>query len=98
MSDLSQLLTFRDRQQAVNTPLLLVTIMRTAGSTYRRPGARLLLTPDGQHEGTISGGLLEAELLKAALYDGGKKGKRPTKMGNENSRMGGIIWGAGTGV
>jgi xanthine/CO dehydrogenase XdhC/CoxF family maturation factor len=97
MSDLSQLLTFRDRQQAVNTPLLLVTIMRTAGSAYRRPGARLLLTPDGQHEGTISGGCLEADLLETAWNRVAKNGNRPTMMRYDTSEDGEILWGTGTG-
>lgn len=97
MSDLSQLLTFRDRQQAVNTPLLLVTIMRTVGSTYRRPGARLLLTPDGQHEGTISGGCLEADLLETAWNRVAKNGNRPTMMRYDTSEDGEILWGTGTG-
>src|SRR5258708_10419082 len=93
MSDLSQLLTFRDRQQAVNTPLLLVTIMRTAGSTYRRPGARLLLTPDGQHEGTISGGCLEAGLLYTGWNRVAKNGNRPTRLRYDTSEDGGGLWG-----
>ncbi|HXM26807.1 MAG TPA: XdhC family protein, partial [Chthoniobacterales bacterium] len=97
MSDLSQLLTFRDRQQAVNTPLLLVTIVRTAGSTYRRPGARLLLTPDGRHEGTISGGCLEADLVETAWNRVAKNGNRPTMMRYDTSEDGEILWGTGTG-
>src|SRR5258708_25211319 len=97
MSDLSQLLTFRDRQQAVNTPLLLVTIMRTAGSTYRRPGARLLLTPDGQHEGTISGGCLAGGLFENALNCVAKNGRPPAMMRYDNSEECGSFWGDSTG-
>lgn len=97
MSDLSQLLAFRDRQQAANVPLLLVTIVRTAGSTYRKPGARLLLTPDGQHEGTISGGCLEADLLETAWNRLEKNGNRPTMMRYDTTDEGEILWGTGTG-
>jgi xanthine dehydrogenase accessory factor len=97
MSDLSQLLAFRDRQQAANLPLLLVTIVRTAGSTYRKPGARLLLTSDGQHEGTISGGCLEADLLETAWNRLESNGNRPTMMRYDTTDEGEILWGTGTG-
>ncbi|WP_263410745.1 XdhC family protein [Terriglobus tenax] len=47
---------------------VLVTLVRVEGSSYRRPGARLLLLPDGRTAGTISGGCLEAEVLRKALW------------------------------
>jgi xanthine dehydrogenase accessory factor len=97
MSDLSQLLAFRDRQLAANVPLLLVTIVGTAGSTYRKPGARLLLTSDGQHEGTISGGCLEADLLGTAWNRLESNGNRPTMMRYDTTEEGEILWGTGTG-
>ena len=45
---------------------VLVTLVRAEGSSYRRPGARLLLGPDGVYAGTISGGCLEAEVIRKA--------------------------------
>jgi xanthine dehydrogenase accessory factor len=45
----------------------LVTLIRVEGSSYRRPGARLL-TVDGEYAGTISGGCLEAEVVKRAAW------------------------------
>ncbi len=50
------------------TPEVLVTLVRTEGSSYRRPGARLLLTSGGAYAGTISGGCLEAEVVRKALW------------------------------
>ena len=47
---------------------VLVTLVRAAGSSYRRPGARLLALPDGRTAGTISGGCLEADLLRRAHW------------------------------
>ncbi|HXC96101.1 MAG TPA: XdhC family protein [Edaphobacter sp.] len=44
----------------------LITLVRAEGSSYRRPGARLLLGPHGESTGTISGGCLEAEVLRKA--------------------------------
>ena len=48
----------------------MVTLVRVEGSSYRQPGARLLLsarTP-GAYAGTISGGCLETEVVTKALW------------------------------
>ena len=45
---------------------VLVTLVRVEGSSYRRPGARLLLGAKGEYAGTISGGCLEAEVIRKA--------------------------------
>jgi xanthine/CO dehydrogenase XdhC/CoxF family maturation factor len=47
---------------------VLVTLVRAEGSSYRRPGARLLLGVRGAYAGTISGGCLEAEVLRKASW------------------------------
>jgi xanthine/CO dehydrogenase XdhC/CoxF family maturation factor len=43
-------------------PCVLATVVATAGSTYRKPGARMLIMADGSYLGLISGGCLEADL------------------------------------
>jgi xanthine/CO dehydrogenase XdhC/CoxF family maturation factor len=47
---------------------VLVTLVRSEGSSYRRPGAQLLIGADGIYAGTISGGCLEAEVVRKALW------------------------------
>jgi xanthine/CO dehydrogenase XdhC/CoxF family maturation factor len=47
---------------------VLVTLVRFAGSSYRQTGARLLLGADGVYAGTISGGCLEAEVIRKAWW------------------------------
>jgi xanthine/CO dehydrogenase XdhC/CoxF family maturation factor len=47
---------------------VLVTLVRIEGSSYRRPGARLLLGSRGDYAGTISGGCLETEVLRKARW------------------------------
>jgi xanthine dehydrogenase accessory factor len=42
--------------------LALATIVSVRGSTYRRPGARLLVRRDGESVGNISGGCLEGDV------------------------------------
>jgi xanthine/CO dehydrogenase XdhC/CoxF family maturation factor len=47
---------------------VLFSLVRVSGSSYRRPGARLLTLPDGRSAGTISGGCLEADLRRRAQW------------------------------
>jgi xanthine/CO dehydrogenase XdhC/CoxF family maturation factor len=45
-----------------------VTLVHIEGSSYRRPGAHLLIGADGEYAGTISGGCLEAEVVRKAAW------------------------------
>jgi len=51
-----------ERTPADATPKVLATVVATAGSTYRKPGARMLIMADGSYVGLLSGGCLEADL------------------------------------
>lgn len=44
----------------------LATVVRVRGSSYRSPGARMLITDDGHWVGSISGGCLEGDALRTA--------------------------------
>ena len=46
----------------------LATLVRVEGSSYRIPGARLLIGADGAYAGSISGGCLEAEIVRKARW------------------------------
>jgi len=48
-------------QQAVaeGKKTALATVVHVEGSSYRRPGARMLITEDAEITGSISGGCLE---------------------------------------
>lgn len=46
----------------------LVTLVRIEGSSYRRTGAHMLVTPQGESIGTISGGCLESEVVRKAAW------------------------------
>jgi xanthine dehydrogenase accessory factor len=47
---------------------ILATVVDVAGSAYRRPGARMLILPNGKRIGSISGGCLEGDLVKKAWW------------------------------
>ena len=48
-------------------PFALATLVATRGSSYRRPGARMLIAADGTTAGSLSGGCLEEEVTRRAL-------------------------------
>jgi len=47
---------------------VLATVVHVKGSAYRRPGARMLILPDGQTIGSISGGCLEGDVCRKAWW------------------------------
>ncbi|HEX9201676.1 MAG TPA: XdhC family protein [Acidobacteriaceae bacterium] len=47
---------------------VLVTLVRIEGSSYRRRGAHLLIGSDCEYAGSISGGCLEAEVVRKAAW------------------------------
>lgn len=62
---LSALLEFYRAHQA-DDALVLGTVVATEGSTYRKPGAMMLIAADSSYHGLISGGCLEADLAAHA--------------------------------
>lgn len=68
MNEFSEIIqsTVNARQRGVES--VLATVVRVRGSTYRRPGARMLMTLDGERIGAISGGCLEKEVGKKAWW------------------------------
>jgi xanthine/CO dehydrogenase XdhC/CoxF family maturation factor len=67
VKDLPAILAAHARLSAVGEESLLVTLVHTEGSTYRRPGARMLVLPGCQTLGTISGGCLEPQVARDAF-------------------------------
>ena len=47
---------------------MLATVIATRGSSYRKPGARMLVTTQGWQAGSISGGCLEADVVRRAAW------------------------------
>lgn len=58
--------SFKQAQEAGKKSVL-ATVVHVEGSSYRRPGARMLVTEDGELTGAISGGCLEGDALRKAL-------------------------------
>jgi xanthine dehydrogenase accessory factor len=66
MSELQDVLRAIEEGRARGDRMALATIVGVKGSTYRREGARLLITEKGKPVGTISGGCLEGDVREAA--------------------------------
>jgi xanthine dehydrogenase accessory factor len=68
MNDFQEIISRVRRAPEDFTEAVVATIVRTVGSSYRGPGARALLEPDGTVTGVLSGGCLEADLLERAKH------------------------------
>ena len=68
MSDVETIALALRRLRAEQIPYLVATVVRVSGSSYRRPGTRMILGEDGTVVGGISAGCLEAALLRTAWW------------------------------
>jgi len=63
---LGPLLPLFERERAADRALALGMLVHTAGSTYRKPGALMLIAANGDYSGLLSGGCLESDLREHA--------------------------------
>lgn len=68
MTDLEPILTLWRELEAASKEYVLATVVAVEGSSYRKPGAHMLLAEDGRRAGTVSGGCLEAEVARRAWW------------------------------
>jgi xanthine/CO dehydrogenase XdhC/CoxF family maturation factor len=68
MTDLERILTLWRELEAASADFVLATVVEVQGSSYRKPGALMLLAPDGRRAGTVSGGCLEAQVAQRAWW------------------------------
>ena len=67
MKEISEILKAHSQAKATGKKTALATVVKVEGSSYRQPGARMLVTEDGLLTGAISGGCLEGDALRKAL-------------------------------
>ncbi len=58
---------FFEQERSAGADLVIAIIVATEGSTYRKPGAFMLLSSSGRRAGLLSGGCLEGDLHEHAL-------------------------------
>jgi xanthine/CO dehydrogenase XdhC/CoxF family maturation factor len=66
MKEISRIVEVFEQIDFSQRKAALATVVWVEGSSYRRPGARMLITDDGRWEGAISGGCLEGDALRKA--------------------------------
>lgn len=66
MKEIIDIVTAYEKAIKENRKTALATVVLVEGSAYRRAGARMLITEDGQLTGAISGGCLEGDALRKA--------------------------------
>jgi xanthine/CO dehydrogenase XdhC/CoxF family maturation factor len=67
MKEIRDIIKAYDEAQKLGKQTALAAVVHVEGSSYRRPGARMLIKDDGQLTGAISGGCLEGDALRKAL-------------------------------
>jgi xanthine/CO dehydrogenase XdhC/CoxF family maturation factor len=66
MKELREIIRGYEAIKLAEEKAMLATIVDVRGSTYRRPGARMLIRQDGTTIGAISSGCLEADVVERA--------------------------------
>ncbi len=95
MKEIKEIIAAFDKAIGAGEQSALATVVHVEGSSYRRPGARMLITENGQLTGAISGGCLEGDALrKALLVMNEKKAKLVTYDTMDEDD---VVFGAGLG-
>jgi xanthine/CO dehydrogenase XdhC/CoxF family maturation factor len=95
MSEIGDVLAAIEALSAKGERMALATIVAVRGSTYRRPGARLLVPEDGAPVGNLSGGCLEgdvADMARVVMEEG-----RARLAGWDLTADDDAVWGLGLG-
>jgi xanthine/CO dehydrogenase XdhC/CoxF family maturation factor len=95
VSEITDVLGAIESLSAEGRKMALATIVAVRGSTYRRPGARLLVPEEGAPIGNISGGCLEgdvADLARIVMEEG-----RARLAGWDLTADDDAVWGLGLG-
>ncbi len=99
MADLERILPLWSELKAAEAEYVLATVIAVEGSSYRRPGACMLMAQDGRRAGTVSGGCLEAEVARRAwwLTANGPTVQRYSTVEEDGDRpygsgCGGVVW------
>lgn len=62
--ELKKIILAYEKATAIGTTSVLATVVALEGSSYRRPGVRMLLLSDGKMIGAVSGGCVEKEIWR----------------------------------
>jgi len=95
MKETTEIISAWRKAQQDGDDALLATVVQVSGSTYRRAGARMLLTPAGWMAGSVSGGCLESDILQKAWWR--TRHGAPALVTYDSTDEDDIVWGFGLG-
>jgi len=95
MKEIKEIIRAYQQARAAGKQAALVTVVHVEGSSYRSPGARMLVTEDGMLTGAISGGCLEGDALRKALLV--MMEERPLLVTYDTSDEDAAAWGVALG-
>lgn len=97
MAEMQRIVELWKRAKSRGEDVFLATVVHVQGSSYRKPGARMLITASGERAGTISGGCLEAEVSRKIAWltrDGATVESYRSSFDDDNE---GVPYGLGCG-
>ncbi len=97
MGETREILATWRRAESRGERVCLATVVRVEGSSYRKPGARMLVTTGGERAGTISGGCLEAEVGRKCWWLTANGPVVEQYQSSFDEDGGGVPWGLGCG-
>jgi xanthine dehydrogenase accessory factor len=95
MGEIADVLTAIESLHQRGEQMALATVVAARGSTYRRPGARLLIPETGELVGNISGGCVDGDVVEMAkvVMVGGKPRLASFDLTSDDE----AVWGWGLG-
>ena len=95
MKELQDIITTYNKLKKSGETIALATVVRVAGSTYRRPGARMLMSTKGEIIGSLSGGCLEGDVFEQAQEV--MNFQKSRLVSYDTTSEADILWGSGMG-
>ncbi len=97
MGETANILALWQKARAQGEQVCMATVVHVEGSSYRKPGARMLVTAGGERAGTISGGCLEAEVSRKIWWLTSTGARLEQYQSSFDEDGTGVPWGLGCG-
>ncbi|MBD1997674.1 XdhC family protein [Leptolyngbya sp. FACHB-541] len=95
MKELQDIVAGLEHIQSSGKTAAIATVVKVEGSAYRRSGARMLMTEEGQRFGSISGGCLEDDVFEHAQAV--MRSYQPHLVSYDTTSRDDLTWGLGLG-
>lgn len=93
--ELSNIIQTYEESSKDGHSIFLATLVKTQGSTYRQPGAKMLITAQGKMVGSLSPGCLEKDIFEYTRQR--MSDNKPVLLKYDTTAPEDIVWGFGLG-